>query len=53
MWIDFQDDSTEKERYALATFTNPEKRCHDIFGDYGQLIDNAIFISNNLILINF
>ena len=53
MWIDYTDDSDGKTKAALATFTNPEKRCRDIFGDSGQLIDNAIFISNRLILVNF
>ena len=53
MWIQFNDDRKDTKQTVLATFINPEKRCHDIFGDYGQLVNNAVFISDRLLLVNF
>ena len=62
MWIEFSrtkanskdiyDIVREKQVY-LASIMNPGSRCHDVFGDHGQLIDNAIFLSDDLMLVNF
>ena len=38
---------------TLASFNNPYSRQHDIFGDCGQLVDDALFLSDDLILVNF
>ena len=32
---------------------NPATRAHDILGDIGQIVDDAIFVSDDLILVNF
>ena len=62
MWIQYKlsqtnsadyDERGEQQYVCLASIMNPESRCHDIFGDNGQLVDNAIFLSDNLMLVNF
>ena len=54
MWIKYKDDEDKtKENLVLASFLDPSSRCRDIFGDTGQLIDNAIFLDSELLLVNF
>ena len=55
MWIKFteENDDDEQEKIALASFMKPSRRCHDIFGDTGQLVDNALFLGDNLLLVDF
>ena len=38
---------------VLASFMNPATRAQDILGDIGQFVDDAVFVSDNLILVNF
>lgn len=56
MWIKYREDSNEgrqQDRYVLACYVHPNRRTQDIFGDVGQMIDNAIFVNSDNLLVNF
>ena len=56
MWIKYREDSNESrqlDKYVLACYLHPNRRTQDIFGDVGQMIDNAIFVNNDNLLVNF